>query len=95
MFDDLTTLWAHRPFRRLFLARFISNIGNGITPVALAFGVLSLEGSSGASLSLVAASQMIPGTLFLLLGGTIADRHGRARIVGGSDVTIAVVVGLT
>ncbi len=40
-------------FRRLFIARFVSNIGNGT--VALSFGVVSLPGAGATELSPVAA----------------------------------------
>ena len=33
--DDLRALGAYRGFTKLALARFISNLGNGITPIAL------------------------------------------------------------
>jgi hypothetical protein len=32
---------AHKYVKRLFLARFISNFGNGMGPIALAFGILA------------------------------------------------------
>ena len=35
----------NRHYRRLFVARTISNLGNGIAPIALAFGVLALPGA--------------------------------------------------
>jgi len=78
----LSNLWSIRGFRLLITARFISNIGNGMAPIALAFGVLPLPGATGTSLSYVTASQMIPIVGFLLIGGVMADRFGRARMVG-------------
>ncbi|KGA08383.1 MAG: hypothetical protein GM48_2750, partial [actinobacterium acIB-AMD-7] len=37
---------AHKYVKRLFLARFISNFGNGMGPIALAFGILALPNGS-------------------------------------------------
>ena len=94
MDSDLRSLWANRGFRFLITARFVSNIGNGMAPIALAFGVLSLPGATGTSLSYVTASQMIPIVGFLLIGGVMADRFGRARMVGGTDLIGSVIVGM-
>ena len=44
---QLRELWRIRDFRVLLLSRLVSNLGNGITPVALSFGVLGLEGGTG------------------------------------------------
>lgn len=83
---------ANGPFRRVLLSRTISNIGNGMSPIALAFGILDLDGATPASLSLVLAAQAIAGVLLLPLGGVIADRVGRARMISSTDLIISVVV---
>lgn len=90
--DDLRRLRPNQRFRLLFAARFISNVGNGMAPIALAFGVLGLPGGDATDLSYVTTSQMVPIVAFLLLGGVLADRTSRSRLVGGSDVVGAVVV---
>ena len=95
MLRDLKTLWTIKRFRILLTARTLSNVGNGISPIAMAFGVLSLEGSDASSLSWVTASHMVPIVLFLLLGGVVADRMGRARVVGLTDILGAFVVTLS
>lgn len=84
--DNLRALVAYKGFTKLALARFISNLGNGITPIALSFGVLGLPNGSASQLSLVLGSQMIPLLLFMLFGGVIGDRYKRNKIVGGSDI---------
>ena len=89
---DLRDMWAIRGFRALFAARFVSNVGNGMTPIALAFGVLALPGGDATALSYVTASQMAPIVVFLLVGGVMADRIGRARLVGLTDIVGAAVV---
>lgn len=92
MLENLRRLWSNPRYRYLFLARFVSNIGNGMTPIALAFGVLSLPGADATDLSYVTTSQMVPIVVFLLFGGVVADRIGRARLVGGTDVLGSIVV---
>jgi MFS family permease len=79
-------------FYRLFAARTISNFGNGISPVALAFGVLSIEGADAISLSQVMAARTFPLLILLIVGGAIADRYGRARVMGWSDVFLSVLI---
>lgn len=86
MFKDLKDLSHFNGFLPLILARFISNLGNGLSPIALAYGVLSLKGATGSDLSLVMAARVTPMIIFMLLGGVIGDRFKRNRIVGGSDV---------
>lgn len=86
MWRDLGSLGRLPRFRRLFLARFVSNVGNGISPVALSFGVLSIPGAGATGLSLVTASQMVPIAVFMLAGGVVADRFDRARLVGITDI---------
>ena len=77
---------AHKYVKRLFLARFISNYGNGMGPIALAFGILGLPNGSANLLGLILG---ITTVLFLIMapfGGVIADKYGRARMVGLTDM---------
>ncbi len=89
MFADLKKLWLIPAFRSLLIARIISNIGNGLGPIALAFGVLSLEGATPTSLSIVMAAQLGPMVVFMLFGGVLADRYPRALVVGTSDIFLS------
>jgi MFS family permease len=78
---------SHSPgFTSLITARFISNLGNGLSPIALAYGVLRLPGSTARDLSLVMAARITPMIVFMLFGGVIGDRYKRNRIVGGTDI---------
>jgi predicted MFS family arabinose efflux permease len=88
-------LLANARFRRLFLARTISNIGNGVAPIAIAFGVLSLPGATPTSLSIVLAAQALPLVLVLPIGGVIADRLGRARVIAVTDIILSAFVMTT
>lgn len=57
-----------------------------MSPIALAYGVLSIPGAAGGELSLVMSARYFPLIIFMLFGGVIADRFPRNRIVGGADI---------
>ena len=57
----------HRNFRLLFLGRVVSFAGSAMAPVALAFAVLGLGGST-TDLGLVLALAILPQVFFLLVG---------------------------
>ena len=82
-------LWGNGRYRKLFAARTISNVGNGIAPIALAFGILALPGATPTSLSIVLAAQAIPLIIVLPIGGVIADRLGRARVIAVTDLILS------
>ena len=67
MLKTLRELRSVPHFYQLFLARTISNFGNGISPVALAFGVLGIAGADATSLSLVQFARTLPILLLCLL----------------------------
>jgi MFS family permease len=60
-------------YRRLFLGQTISLIGDGISPIAIAFAVLELTGSAS-DLGIVLAARGIVVTALILVGGVFADR---------------------
>ena len=95
MKDHLRELWRNADFRKMFASRVVSNFGNGMTPIALAFGVLELPGGNAGSLSIVTAAHMVPLVLFMVIGGVAADRFGRALLVGGTDLLGSVFVSLS
>jgi MFS family permease len=76
---------AEPDFRNLYFARAFSLIGDGIVPVALAFGVLQTD-SSATALGTVLAARSRTLVTFLLIGGVIADRLPRRSLMIGSDV---------
>lgn len=86
MREQIRELRSHKGFSMLASARFISNVGNGMSPIALAYGVLSIPGADGGDLSIVMSARFFPMIAFMLFGGVFADRFQRNRIVGGSDV---------
>ena len=83
---------AHKYVKRLFVARFVSNYGNGMGPIALAFGILGLPNGSANLLGLVLGTTTV---LFLIMapfGGVISDKYGRARMVGLTDMAAGLIL---
>ncbi|CAB4572193.1 unannotated protein [freshwater metagenome] len=70
-------------------------MGNGLSPIALAYGVLSLPGADGSDLSIVMGARYLPLIIFMLFGGVFADRFQRNRIVGGSDIIGSALVAVS
>jgi len=73
-------------YRRFLLARFISNFGNGMGPIALAFGILHMRGGSASLLGMVLGIQTIAMLCMSPLGGVIADKYGRVMVLGLMDI---------
>ena len=95
MLSQLRDLRSYRGFSSLAISRLISNVGNGVSPIALAYGVLSLPNATGKDLSIVMAARFVPLLTFMLFGGVIADRFQRNRLVGGSDMLGSFLAGIS
>jgi MFS family permease len=80
LFVDLTPLRASKPYRRLWSAMGISNIGQQMTAVAVGLQVYELTDSSF-MVGLVGLFQLIPLVGVGLYGGTLSDAFDR-RLVG-------------
>jgi MFS family permease len=72
--------WQRPGFRWFFFGQFVSLLGSGMSPVALAFAVLGASGGNSKDLALVLAAQTVP-ILALPLGGAVADRFPRATVL--------------
>jgi MFS family permease len=83
-----------RRFARLFCARTASMGGSAFAPVALAFGVLHLPGGDSELLSIVLTAESVPMIVFLLVGGVIADRFPRQRVMMFGEFSSATAFGL-
>jgi MFS family permease len=80
-------------FAWFYAARVSTFLGASIAPIALAFAVLDLRNSPGA-LGLVLAAHYAPFVLFLLLGGALADRMPRARLLLWSSLGAGLTQGM-
>lgn len=80
-------------YRRLWVGRTVSLIGDGISPVALAFGILDLTGSA-TDLGIVLAAHSLVLIALVLVGGVIADRISPRLAMLGADLTRTISMGL-
>ena len=73
-----------RPYTMVWIGQTISNLGDGIFYIALAWQVLLMT-HSGTAMGIVLVSSTIPRLVFLLIGGVAADRLPRRLIILWSD----------
>lgn len=85
--------WAGRNFLLLTGATVIANLGSSGALIATAFAVLA-AGGSATDVGLVAAARTIALVLFLLVGGAVADRLPRHRVMVAANVLSCVSQGL-
>ncbi|MEV7345993.1 MFS transporter [Streptomyces sp. NPDC093544] len=72
--------WAGRNYTLLTAAAVATNLGSQGALIASAFAVLDIGGDGG-DVGLVAAARTLPLVLFLLIGGAVADRLPRHRVM--------------
>lgn len=80
-----------RPFAMIWIGQTISNLGDGMFYLALAWQVLLMTHSATA-MGIVLIAGMIPRLVFVLIGGVTADRLPRRLIILWSDGGRGVVV---
>ena len=83
---SFTELFGYRYIKRFYFARFISNFGNGMSPIALAFGILHLPNGDANLLGLVLGATTIAMLIMSPFGGVLADKFGRIRAVAFADL---------
>jgi MFS family permease len=81
----------HRDFRLLFAGQTVSLIGDAAFVTALGWKTFTLAGSAKLGVVLVCQSVALLATL--LIGGALADRLSRRRLMIVSDLTRLVAVG--
>ncbi len=99
----IKSLWtsgalARPQFRWFYIGRTVSLFGSGMTPVAVAFAVLQARHGEQL-LGYIMAAEILPHVMMLLIGGSVADRHRRDRLIqlaswgsGFSQAGIAAIV---
>jgi MFS family permease len=75
-----------RDLRHVFASTLVSDLGDGIVGVALAFAVLDLTGSV-TDLGIIIAGRLISQILVMLIGGVVADRMSRRTVMVAADLT--------
>lgn len=69
---------------KMFVAYLVSYTGTAMAPIALAFGVLELTGSTKDS-AIVIAAPTLAAVFVLLFAGVVADRSSRQRVIWISE----------
>ncbi len=91
MFLDIGPLRHNTAFRRLFASQFISGLGTMVSYVAVPWQLYQLT-HSNAQVGLLGLVQLVPVVACGLLGGAVADRVDRRRLLIGSEVIMALCV---
>ncbi|MCX5395478.1 MFS transporter [Streptomyces sp. NBC_00102] len=72
--------WAGRNYTLLTTAAVITGVGSSSALIATSFAVLQ-QGGDGGDIGLVAAARTLPLVVFILIGGAVADRMPRHRVM--------------
>jgi len=88
MFLDIGPLRRNTAFRRLFASQFISGLGTMVSYVAVPWQLYQLT-HSNAQVGLLGLVQLLPVVLCGLLGGAVADRVDRKRLLIASEALMA------
>jgi len=80
-------------FRRYYAGQALSYLGDGLRTLVIPLLVFHLTGSA-LSLGLTYALELLPFALFSLLGGSLADRLDRRKLMLGSDAVRFVIMAL-
>ncbi|GAA3542561.1 MFS transporter [Amycolatopsis ultiminotia] len=75
----------HRRFAVFCTGRLVSLLGSSMTPVALSFAVLG-SSRSATDLGIVLTAGMVPMLALVLVGGSVADRFPRNRVLRLSNL---------
>ncbi len=88
MFIDIGPLRRNAAFRRLFASQFISGLGTMVSYVAVPWQLYELT-HSNAQVGLLGLVQLVPVVACGLLGGAVADRLDRKRLLLTSEGLMA------
>lgn len=88
MLLDISPLRHNLAFRRLFASQFISGLGTMVSYVAVPWQLYELT-HSNAQVGLLGLVQLGPVLVCGLLGGAVADRMDRQRLLIGSEALMA------
>ncbi|MER2135023.1 MAG: MFS transporter [Arthrobacter sp.] len=79
----------HRNFSRFWLGALVSNIGGWLSNLAVPFVLYDITGSA-VWVGLASVAQFVPGVLLGPLGGALADRYDRRRVLLATQVGMAI-----
>lgn len=80
MWIDLTPLHKYRDYRLLFMGQVISFVGSMVSYVAIPYQIYDLT-KDNAIVGLMGIVQLVPVLIFGILGGTVADRIDRRKLL--------------
>lgn len=89
----LRSLLARPPYRRLWLARTVSQVGDVAQFTTLALLLVALTGS-GLGVSGAVLAEVVPVLLLAPLAGTLVDRLPRVRVMVAADLARAALAGV-
>src|SRR5437763_12662946 len=75
-----------KAFFRLWLAQFISSLGDWIGLIAILAIAARVSDNSGAAVSLVMITRVVPGFFLGTVGGVIIDRFDRRKVMVCADI---------
>ncbi len=81
----MTLLVRNRPFRLLFSATAVSNLGDGVAALAFPW-IATLLTRDPLLIALVTAATRLPWFLFVIPAGLITDRNDRRRLIVQADL---------
>ena len=70
-----------RPFLRLWIAQVVSSLGDWIGLIAILAIAARVSNNSGAAVSLVMVTRVVPGFFLGTVGGVIIDRFDRRKVM--------------
>ncbi len=88
MFIDIGPLRNNTSFRHLFASQFISGLGSMVSYVAVPWQLYQLT-QSNVQVGLLGLVQLLPVVVCGLLGGAVADRVDRKRLLIGSEALMS------
>lgn len=94
IFAPVIPLLRDPAFRRYFLARTSSHLGDGLISIALLFGALRL-GASPTEVGLVLLAGRLPVVVLTIAGGVVGDLLSRRAVMLTADVVRCASQGLT
>ena len=75
-----------KPFLRLWIAQVVSSLGDWIGLIAILAIAARVSNNSGAAVSLVMTTRVVPGFFLATVGGVIVDRFDRRKVMVLCDI---------
>ena len=90
----MTSVWADRDFRYYWAGATVSEVGTGVTMIAIPLVALFQLDASVAEVGVLSAVEFVPYLLLTLPAGELVDRMRRRPLLIGCDVVRAVALAL-